>query len=211
MGGTNRENYLWVGYRVCKLKSEPSLDQVWCKLVKLFKIFSFVWGNMPISSQAINRAAIFITGASQRLWLIEKTAAHIICNVQLTLISGPWYSMGSVISSQVLRTYYLTGLGHVFVPPLVYTCYLTHDFNLQRVWNEPLPSDLWGKSFWSPKTPWCRWPRTWTFSHYICNIAISIFLTWYFFDLVVSKNRIIPGWSVWYIDIDEVNDPADIS
>ena len=89
---------------------------------------------MPISSQAINRAAIFITGASQRLWLIEKTAAHLrICNIQLTLISGPWYSMGSGMLGQVLHTYYLTGSGHVFVPPLVYTCYLTHDFNLRRV------------------------------------------------------------------------------
>ena len=44
---------------------------------------------------------------------------HSICNKQFTLISGPWYSIESGISDQVLRTYYLTCPGRVFVPPLI--------------------------------------------------------------------------------------------
>ena len=59
----------------------------------------------------------------------------LIWNKQLSLISGPWHSIGSGISGRVLRAYYLTCPGRVFVPPLMLNMLeildLYHVFELQ--------------------------------------------------------------------------------
>ena len=56
-GGTNRENTCRVRYQVNKLQSGPA-GFTWRWLAKLLNMFSLVWGNMPIGSHLINRAAI---------------------------------------------------------------------------------------------------------------------------------------------------------
>ena len=50
--------------------------------------------------------------------VLIKKMAQLIWNKQLSLISGPWYSIGLGISGRVLRTQNLTWPGRVFVPPL---------------------------------------------------------------------------------------------
>ena len=55
-----------------------------------------------------------------------KKMAQFIWNKQLSLISGPWHSIVWGILGRVLRTYYLTCPGQVFVPPLLVVIHFFH-------------------------------------------------------------------------------------
>ena len=88
-----------------------------CGLDKPLYICSFVKGNVPSCCQSFNRQQF------SELWHCahEKNVKLSIWKKQLSLISGPLHSIGSGISGRVLRTYYLTCPGRVFVPPQAVT------------------------------------------------------------------------------------------
>ena len=79
-----------------------------CGFAKLIAIFSFVWGNMQIGSQAIDRAAIFWIRSTQTLCAHKENGTLNIYNEQLTLISGPWHSIGSGLPGRVSQVGFCT-------------------------------------------------------------------------------------------------------
>ena len=69
---------------------------------------------MLIGSQAIDQTAIFIICSQRKLCdRRENGTAGILSMEKFTLISGPWYSVGSGISVRVLRTNYLACMSRV--------------------------------------------------------------------------------------------------
>ena len=93
------------------------LDACWIKS----SIFSALFNG--IRHVVANRS---IVRQFSELWHHEdcahKKMARLILNRQLSLISGPWHSIGAGVSSPVLSTYYPTSLNRVFVPSLVSVC-----------------------------------------------------------------------------------------